>query len=385
MSHHIEDIRVMSRMLSLKQLSRALTVALVTTTTLPVAAQSNPYRVTCQAMGFLSQGVSLTYRLTGSLPETTAAEIPQNPIGTTLTLTVQWRDQNGRVQTLLNTSSLSDYEQLAPDTDYSQLPFQGTFRGQPNNGDRLYKTPASVHGLYVSLRPTSGQPQQMQIVHYLRSGEYVQSRVGICQTENGDLNAAIDNQLALLRELLQTEDWTAADRETRRLLAPESVSLPPFNPALVQSELIRAIDQVWLTASNGRFGLSVQLRLWQEALADHSNDEAAVNAFRDRVGWKLAAPRSEVDFISSDWLNESELTYSLQAPEGHLPWAGVSDEVVQSVAVPPAGVHCGSCTVDAMQLRNERFYSYIPQLMTRVELALDLPVSQTSGSFHVLH
>jgi hypothetical protein len=31
--------------------------------------------------------------------------------------------------------------------------------------------------------------------------------------------------------------------------------------------LIRAIDQMWLTASNGRFGLSVQLR-WQEALAD---------------------------------------------------------------------------------------------------------------------
>ncbi|MCY7283517.1 MAG: hypothetical protein LH679_08730, partial [Cyanobacteria bacterium CAN_BIN43] len=81
----------------------------------------------------LSPGVSLTYRLTGSLPETPAAETPQDPVGTTLTLTVQWQDQNGRVQTLLNASALSDYEQLAPDADYSQLPFEETFRGQPNN------------------------------------------------------------------------------------------------------------------------------------------------------------------------------------------------------------------------------------------------------------
>lgn len=140
----------------------------------------------------------------------------------------------------------------------------------------------------------------------------------------------------------------------------------------MQPELIRAIDQMWLTASNGRFGLSVQLRLWQQALSEHPNNrEAAVNAFRDRVGWRLAAPRAEVDFISSDWLNESELTYSLQAPEGHLPWTGVSDEVVQSIAIPPPGVHCGSCTTDAMQLCNERFYGYLPQLMGWVELSLD--------------
>lgn len=368
-------------MLILKPFGCVLTIALITTTPPSVNAQTNSYRVACQTIVSLRQGASLTYRLTGRLPETPAAEIPQNPVGTDLTLTVQWQDQNGRIQTLLNGSALSDYEQLAPDADYSQLPFEDAFRGQPNNGDRLYGTPASANGLYISLRPTSGQPRQIQTIHYLHPGEYVRSTVGTCQTETGELNAAIDEQLAVLQDRLQAGDWAAADRETRRLLAPESVLLPPFDPALVQPELIRAIDQMWLTASNGRFGLSVQLRLWQEALADHpTNQEAAVNAFRNRVGWKLTAPRAEVDFISSDWLNESELTYSLQAPEGHLPWAGVSDEVVQSVAVPPPEVHCGSCTVDAMQLRNERFYRYIPQLMEQVELALDFPVSQTSRS-----
>jgi hypothetical protein len=359
----------MSKMQILQPLSCVLMVSLVTNATLPVDAQTEPYRVTCQTIVSLNQGATLTYRLAGSLPENPAAGIPQNPVGSVLTLTVQWQDQNGRVQTLLNASALSDYAQLAPDADYSQLPFEETFRGQPNNGDRLYRTPASVHGLYVSLRPTSGQPQQIQTIHYLSPGESVRSTAGTCEIENTNLDQAVDEQLTLLQDRLQAEDWAAADRETRRLLAPASASLPPFEPILVQPELIRAIDQMWLTASNGRFGLSVQLRLWQEALADHpDNREAAVNAFRDRIGWKLVAPRPEVDFISSDWLNESELTYALQAPEGHLPWAGVSDEVVQSVAVPPPGVHCGSCTVDAMQLRNERFYSYIPQLMERVDL-----------------
>jgi hypothetical protein len=362
----------MAKMRILQPLGCVLTAALVTVAPPPVAAQSVPYRVTCQTMAFLDQGVMLTYRLAGTLPEPTAAENPQNPAGPPLTLTVQWQNPNGRVQTLLHASALSEYEQLAPDADYAQLPFEEAFRPQPNHADRLYGTPASVHGLYISLSPPSGQPQEIQTVHYLRSGEYVRSMVGTCRTETAEFDRAINEQLTRLQEHLQAGDWATADRETRRLLAPWSVSPSSSDPGWRQPELIRAIDQMWLTASDGRFGLSVQQRLWQQALSDHPNDrEAAVNAFRDRVGWKLAAPRAEVDFISSDWLNEPELTYSLQAPEGHLPWAGVSDEVVQSVAVPPPGVHCGSCTVDAMQLRNEHFYRYIPQLMGWVELSLD--------------
>ncbi|MFQ4136577.1 GUN4 domain-containing protein [Nodosilinea sp. PGN35] len=371
----------MAKMLSLKPLGCVLTVALVTTATIPGDAQSNPSRIACETMAYLGQGGSLTYRLAGSLPEPGANNLP-NSTGTALTLTVQWQDRTGRVQTLLNAAALSDYGQLAPDADYAQLPFEDPFRGQPNNADRLYSAPDSVHGLYLSLRPTSGQPQQMQTVHYLAPGEYLRSMAGTCQTANADGDAAIDAQLTLLQERLQAEDWAGADRVTRLLLAPGTASLPPFeplpsDPVSLRPELINAIDQMWLTASDGRFGLSVQRRLWQEALAEHANNgAAAVNAFRDRVGWKLAAPRPEVDFISSDWLNESEVTYSLQAPAGHLPWAGVSDEVVQAIAVPPPGVHCGICTVDAMQLRNEHFYRYIPQLMERVALYLDPPLSQ---------
>lgn len=177
-----------------------------------------------------------------------------------------------------------------------------------------------------------------------------------------------------LQQLLKSKNWAAADKETRRLLSLQKDLYSP-NPATISLELIREIDQAWLAASDGRFGFSVQAKIWQQAMVAHpKNSEAAVNAFRDRVGWKLIVPRTENDFISSDWLNESELNYSsTSAPVGHLPWAGVSDAVVQSIAVPPPGEHCGSCTIDAMSLRYQRFYGYLPQFFTRVQKALNIP------------
>jgi len=167
-------------------------------------------------------------------------------------------------------------------------------------------------------------------------------------------------KLVKLQQLLQEKNWAAANQETQRLLALSETS----------NSLIREIDRAWLTASNNRFGLSIQAKIWQQAKAKYpKNLQAAVNTFRDRVGWKLTKPREEMDFISSDWLNESEINYSVKAPIGHLPWAGVPDAEVQSL-LDGVGNGCGSCTIDAMQLRNERFYSYIPVLLDRIRIAM---------------
>lgn len=206
--------------------------------------------------------------------------------------------------------------------------------------------------------------------------------------KNSDLTgaAAENNKTAQLRDFLNEQNWGAADRETRRLLSGEDYPYGP-NIATVPLELIRAIDEAWLAASDGRFGLSVQAKIWAAAVAAHPNDrDMAVNDFRDRVGWKLTAPRAEVDFISSDWLNESELNYSLQAPMGHLPWAGVPDAAVQGLLSETVN-GCGSCTTDAMQLRNERFYLYLPELFSRVQVALStsVPIAQAWRSPTLLH
>lgn len=205
-----------------------------------------------------------------------------------------------------------------------------------------------------------------EIVNLLGQGVTAQDN-----PNSGDTTVAGVN-IQQLQQQLAAKDWALADQETRRLLTPDGGPYGP-NPALIPLDLIRAIDQAWLTASDGRFGFSVQVKLWQAASAAHPDDStAAVNAFRDRVGWKLAAPRAENDFISSDWLNESEVNYSLQAPAGHLPWAGIPDAAVQAVSA-GAAEGCGSCTTDAMQLRNERFYTYLPQLFARVQAALNTP------------
>jgi GUN4-like len=166
-----------------------------------------------------------------------------------------------------------------------------------------------------------------------------------------------------LQQLLKAKKWKEADQETRKLLQI---------PTEVTNSFIQAIDRVWLKESNNRFGLSVQSKIWRESIAKYPKDsQKATDAFRDRVGWKISQPRSgdSYDFISSDWRNESELNYSDKAPIGHLPWAGVSDaEIAKLMSGVAEG--CGSCTTDAMQLRNERFYGYLPQLFDRVKAAI---------------
>jgi hypothetical protein len=156
-------------------------VVLGTAIPVPALARPIPSSTTCQATIAIGQGASLSYRFTGVIADRIPSNTPQNPIGRKITMTVQRRDQNGRITTLLNQAIVQNYEQIAPDADYSKLPFTGEFRGKPNDGFRLYSVNAAKQGLYASLRPTNSQPQKMQIVHYLGSGKFVRSTAGQCQ------------------------------------------------------------------------------------------------------------------------------------------------------------------------------------------------------------
>jgi WD40 repeat protein len=70
-----------------------------------------------------------------------------------------------------------------------------------------------------------------------------------------------------------------------------------------------------------------------------------------------------------EWLTEMEITHSLDAPVGHLPWAGVSWAQISKLMSVES---CGSCTIDAMYVQGERFNQYLPILYNWVETALDL-------------
>ncbi|MCC3575397.1 MAG: GUN4 domain-containing protein [Microcoleus sp. PH2017_40_RAT_O_B] len=75
-------------------------------------------------------------------------------------------------------------------------------------------------------------------------------------------------------------------------------------------EDLRTIDQLWVKYSNGRFGFSVQKRIYESLGGSREYDRKIWAAFGDRVGWRVN---------SSKWLHYNDLKFNTKAPIGHLP------------------------------------------------------------------
>jgi serine/threonine protein kinase len=115
-----------------------------------------------------------------------------------------------------------------------------------------------------------------------------------------------------LRKLLAAKQWKDADLETRRVmlkvanrekngwLDKESIEKFPC-------EDLRTIDQLWVKASNGRFGFGVQKRIWQEV--GGKNDGDTTLRLADYVGWR----------VQGKWLDYDSLKFCINSPPGHLP------------------------------------------------------------------
>lgn len=118
------------------------------------------------------------------------------------------------------------------------------------------------------------------------------------------------DEYARLRELLENGQYEDADRETWQLMQRISgvhqrgyFEIRDFEdfPTLA----LQTLDRLWLEASKGRLGLSVQKRIYREE--DRQYDRLGA-----RVGW--------VD--SGKWLTSGERIYRPDIlPEGHLPLA----------------------------------------------------------------
>jgi GUN4-like len=115
-----------------------------------------------------------------------------------------------------------------------------------------------------------------------------------------------------LEQLLKSGKWKEADQETakkmlevagrtkERWLDIDSIDNFPC-------EDLRTIDQLWVKYSNGRFGFSVQKKIWLEV--GGKVDWETEDKLGDYVGWRK----------NGSWMRYDNLTYSLQAPIGHLP------------------------------------------------------------------
>ncbi|MGG6240689.1 GUN4 domain-containing protein [Nodosilinea sp. AN01ver1] len=123
-----------------------------------------------------------------------------------------------------------------------------------------------------------------------------------------------------LEAMLAAERWQEADQETARIMF-ESVGLDPRNDFFsvdnIQTfpcDTLQALDELWVSASDNRFGFSVQRKIYVEACRGSTNEgsnEAAFGCFVEQVGWPSVWEREP---------QPSQVTYSTASPPGHLPW-----------------------------------------------------------------
>ncbi|NJO45514.1 MAG: hypothetical protein HC835_07695 [Oscillatoriales cyanobacterium RM2_1_1] len=148
---------------------------------------------------------------------------------------------------------------------------------------------------------------------------------------------------------------------------------PDFNRVVCAE--VQTLDQLWTTYSDGKFGFSAQVQQWQQAIAGFPNDlRTAVDTYGQLVGWTRREPLKDQEFQAlwwaSDWLTEPELTYDLKTSEGHLPWGGISTEIVADLADQHDSGGCGSCGTDAVYLQAERLYTYLPGFYAQIAQCL---------------
>ena len=129
-----------------------------------------------------------------------------------------------------------------------------------------------------------------------------------------ELKSAKDVNYHQLEELLKARSWYEADKETANKmyevagrtkegwLSVEDIDNFPC-------EDLRTIDQLWVKYSNGRFGFSVQKRIYQSLGGTRNYDRKVWEAFGDQVGWR----------VGGSWLYYQDIKYNQTAPVGHLP------------------------------------------------------------------
>jgi hypothetical protein len=117
-----------------------------------------------------------------------------------------------------------------------------------------------------------------------------------------------------LRNYLEQGKWREADEETRRVMLAvakqenegwlnyEHINNFPY-------EDLRTIDQLWVKYSDGKFGFSVQKRIYQGLGGTREHNQDIWEKFGDNVGWRKGG----------DWLYYKDITFDKKAPAGHLP------------------------------------------------------------------
>ncbi|MBE9207662.1 GUN4 domain-containing protein [Nostoc sp. LEGE 06077] len=178
-----------------------------------------------------------------------------------------------------------------------------------------------------------------------------------------DLSSSLGIDYSQLRDLLQAGRWLEADAETTNLMLKiagreqqRHLDLPSLENLACADVL--TIDRLWVKYSHGRFGFSIQQRICQSisgtasdpvlSLMLGSNKVAAAETcidFANLVGWRL----------KDAWISYDNLTWSEDAPMGHLPFFGFFESVWRVKVLGVWEWHSAIATANWWQLSTKLF------------------------------
>lgn len=168
----------------------------------------------------------------------------------------------------------------------------------------------------MSIEPES-RPQSIQDWVKL-----LESDIDLIQFNSTSISwsSAVGFDYSNLEKLLSSGEWKTADQETAKIILEilgnqTAGKIKPEEIKKIPCRDLRTLDQLWTEYSEGRFGFSLQNRIWRKLDKNYEN-------FGEQVGW----------LVSASWLPYAQLTFNLTAPLGHLPSWGRRGKLWPSLA-----------------------------------------------------
>ena len=171
----------------------------------------------------------------------------------------------------------------------------------------------------ISQRVNDAILQGMEIEPEKRTPTVLKFRENLGLVSSGnpgevELKSAVGMDYRKLRDYLAQGKWKEADEETTRVML--AVAKQEEEDLLYDEHIdnfpcedLRTIDQLWVKYSDGKFGFSVQKRIYQGFGGTREYNDEIWEKFGDKVGWRKGG----------DWLYYDDITFDKKAPEGHLP------------------------------------------------------------------
>ncbi|MBE9059158.1 GUN4 domain-containing protein [Sphaerospermopsis sp. LEGE 08334] len=171
-------------------------------------------------------------------------------------------------------------------------------------------------GLDLVIRALNDESKEVKNVAYGLLETRIEAKVkeALIIFEDAQLKSAVGMDYRTLRDLLKAGKWEEADEETARVMLAVAKREKEGSFGIKDIDNfpctdLRTIDQLWVKYSDGKFGFSVQKRIYQGLGGTREYNQEIWKKFGDKVGWRKGG----------NWLYYDEITFDKKAPEGYVP------------------------------------------------------------------